>query len=155
CHHVHALIDPAKRPRDQDDRLARLHERWDRFSRHMAEGDRLVQRGQWPAGQKEFQEALRLIPGNHRAAMQLALCKRRQHPALPGFKITGSLFDAQTGLPTEVVVPALDLAMILVPPGEVDLGDDHLADARPVHTVAVEALYLGKYEVTQAQWKAL
>src|SRR5262249_39160933 len=129
--------------------------RWDRFGRHMAEGERQVQRGKWEAAQKEFQEALKLIPGHHRAAMQLALCKRRQNPALPGFKITGSKFDAQTGLPTEVVVKELNLAMVLVPPGEFDMGDDHLADARPVHTVTVEAFYLGQYEVTQAQWKAV
>ena len=40
CHHVHALIDSAKRPQAKDDRLAKLHERWDRFGRHMEEGDR-------------------------------------------------------------------------------------------------------------------
>jgi len=155
CHHVHALIDPAKRPQAQDERLARLHERWDRFGKHLAEGERQVQRGQWEAGQKEFQEALRLIPGNHRAVMQLALCKRRQNPAIRGFKISGSKFDAQTGLPAAVVVSGLDLAMVLVPPGEFDMGDDQLADARPVHTVAVEAFYLGQCEVTQAQWKTV
>src|SRR6266542_1122576 len=155
CHHVHALIDPAKRPQAEDERLAKLHERWDRFGRHMAEGERQVQRGKWEAAQKEFQEALKLIPGNHRAVMQLALCKRRQNPAIRGFKITGSKFDAQTGLPAAVAVTGLDLAMVLVPPGEFDMGDDHFADARPVHTVVVEAFYLGQCEVTQAQWKTL
>ena len=30
-----------------------------------------------------------------------------------------------------------------VPPGEFDIGADSIADARPVHTAAVEALYLG------------
>jgi len=49
------------------------------------------------------------------------------------------------------VVAGLDLPMVLVPPGEFDMGADHLPDARPVHTVAVEAFYLGKWEETQAQ----
>jgi formylglycine-generating enzyme required for sulfatase activity len=155
CHHVHALIDRAKRPQAQDERLTALHRRWEQFGHHMEAGERQVQRGRWEAAQKEFQEALRLIPGNHRAAMRLALCKRRQHPAMKGFTITGSRFDPQTGLPTEVVVTGLDLPMVLVPPGEFDLGADHLPDARPVHTVAIEAFYLGQWEVTQAQWKAI
>jgi formylglycine-generating enzyme required for sulfatase activity len=155
CHHVHALIDPAKRPQGQDDRLAKLHARWGQFGHYMEEGERQVQRGRWEAAQKEFQEALRLIPGNHRAAMRLALCERRRNPALKGFTITGNKFDALTGLPAEVVVAGLDLPMVLVPPGEFDLGSDHLPDARPVHTVAVEAFYLGKWEVTQGQWQAL
>jgi formylglycine-generating enzyme required for sulfatase activity len=155
CHHVHALIDPAKRPQARDERVAELHERWDEFSRHMQEGERRVERGQWNAAQKEYQEALRLIPGNHRAASRLALCRRRQNPALKGFRSTGGKFDPLTGLPAEVVVADLDLPMVPVPPGEFDLGSDRLPDARPVHTVAVGAFYLGKYEVTQAQWKAL
>src|SRR5439155_5258770 len=53
CHHVHALIDSAKRPQAQDERLAKLHEGWDRFGKHMVEGERQVQRGKWQAAQKE------------------------------------------------------------------------------------------------------
>src|SRR5262245_24485214 len=35
CHHVHALIDPAKRPQGEDERLTKLHERWNQFGKHM------------------------------------------------------------------------------------------------------------------------
>jgi formylglycine-generating enzyme required for sulfatase activity len=45
--------------------------------------------------------------------------------------------------------------MVLVPGGDADIGSERLAIARPVHTVHVEAFYLGKYEVTRAEWKAL
>ena len=43
--------------------------------------------------------------------------------------------------------------MVLIPSGEFDLGDDRFADSRPVHTVEVDAFYLGVYEVTQAEWQ--
>jgi hypothetical protein len=44
---------------------------------------------------------------------------------------------------------------VLVPAGSFDLGSDRHADAKPVHTVVVEPFYLAKFELTQAQWKAL
>ena len=34
-------------------------------------------------------------------------------------------------------------------------GDDYDSDERPVHSVTLDGFYIGKYEVTQAQWKAV
>src|SRR5439155_5042270 len=119
--------------------------RWDRFRKLMETGERQVQLGQWKAAQTQFESALKELPGTHRAASSLALCKRRLNPVLPGFKMIGNEFDAQTGLPKEVTVAGQDIAMVLVPTGQCDLGADHLVDARPVHTIEVEALYLGKF----------
>ena len=155
CHHVHALVDPNERPAKDEERLAALLVRWDRFRKFMETGERQVQLGRWKAAQTQFESALKEIPGNHRAASRLAMCKRRLNPVLLGFKIIGNEFDLQTGLPKEVTVAGQDIPMVLVPPGQCDLGAEHLVDARPVHTVEVEAFYLGKFEVTQAQWKAL
>ena len=45
--------------------------------------------------------------------------------------------------------------MVLAPAGECDMGSDDIAGAQPVNTVRVEAFYLGKFELTQAQWKAV
>ena len=45
--------------------------------------------------------------------------------------------------------------MVLNPPGEFDMGSDAWSHSRPVHTVRVNAFYLGKYEVTQGLWKAI
>lgn len=47
------------------------------------------------------------------------------------------------------------IVMVLVPGGEADIGSERLADARPVHTVRIEPFYLGKFEITQAEWVAL
>jgi formylglycine-generating enzyme required for sulfatase activity len=81
------------------------------------------------------------------------MCDRRLNPPLPGFKTVGDTFDPETGLPRRVQVAEVALHMLLVPDGEFDIGSDELADSRPVHTVRVEAFYLGQYEVTQAEWE--
>ena len=109
--------------------------------------------GRGPAGC--FEDALALMPGDRRVVVRLGLCKRRLEPAVPGFTIVGTAFDAGTGLPKDVKVVELDLPMVLVPPGEFDLGTEDLAASQPVHTVAVGPFYLGKFEVTQAQWRAV
>jgi len=71
----------------------------------------------------------------------------------PGFELAGDQFDAPTGLPKAVKVAGLGIPMLLVPAGEVDIGADRLANARPVHTVRLAPFYLGKFEVTQAEWQ--
>jgi len=155
CHHVHALVNPSKPPQLKDDRLAELLVRWRGFDKKMAEGERLAERRQWKEAQQAFQAALELIPGNHRARMRLEMCSRRLRPELPGFAITSEEFHAVTGLPREVAVAGLQTPMLLVPPGEFDMGSDDLPDSRPVHTVHVDAFYLGRYEVTQAEWNSV
>src|SRR5436309_3107325 len=78
--------------------LGRLLARWEKFAKRMDEGERQVQLGRWKEGRRAFEEALALIPGSHRAAGRLALCKRRLAPDLPGFTAVGPAFDPQTGL---------------------------------------------------------
>ncbi len=155
CHHVHALINPSKPPSVKDDRLTKLLARWEPFRKTMAKGDRHVDRHEWKAAHEAFGAALELIPGNHRARMRLEMCSRRLNPGLPGFTIVGDRYDAETGLPREVTVAGLEMPMLLAPPGEFDMGSDDLAASRPVHTVRVGAFYLGRYEVTQAEWHSV
>jgi formylglycine-generating enzyme required for sulfatase activity len=155
CHHVHALVNPTERRAAADERLTKLLERWERFRRLMDEGDRLVRIRKWEAARNAFRVALDLIPGNHRATTRLAMCERRIAPELPGFEIIGDDFDTVTGLPPTVTVAELGTAMVLIPAGEFDMGDDSISDARPVHTVAVEPFYLGKFEMTQVEWNAV
>jgi formylglycine-generating enzyme required for sulfatase activity len=67
-----------------------------------------------------------------------------------------------TGLPWRVRDNASQIEMLLVPPGEFMMGcsasqdygcDD---DENPVHQVVLtQAFYLGRYEVTQAEWSAV
>ncbi len=54
---------------------------------------------------------------------------------------------------------AFDMEFVLVPAGTFEMGDqvgDGMPEELPVHTVALtQAFYLGKYEVTQAEWRAV
>lgn len=155
CHHVHALVNPAKPPVDRSSRLEELLVRWDKFGKHFDDGERQVKRQDWQAAQQAFRAALELIPGNQSARRRLEMCTRRLNPSLPGFEIVGEAFDPQTGLPKHVRVVGPNIEMLLVPSGEFDMGSDKLTDAGPVHTVRVEAFYLGQFEVTQAEWATL
>jgi Sulfatase-modifying factor enzyme 1/Thrombospondin type 3 repeat len=67
-----------------------------------------------------------------------------------------------TGLPWRVRDNSSGIEMLLVPPGIFDMGcimgsDSYgcNGDEQPVHTVTLtNAYYLGRYEVTQAEWQA-
>ena len=154
CHHVHALLHPEKTPPSQDDRTKELSAYWEEVRRKMEEGERLIRLQEWEAAQAVFEDVLVLSSDHRRARMRLEFCRRRLDPNLPGFQIVGDEFDPRSGLPREVNVENLGIEMVLVPPGEFDMGSDQLRDARPVHTVRVEPFYLGKYEVTQGQWES-
>ena len=156
CHHVHALFDPNKPPAaSKDERLGQLTLQWQDAARHVAEGERLVKAEQWEKAQREFQAALREQPDYQVAAESLKVCERRLQPGMPGFEIVGKDWDPRTGLPVEVRIAGLGITMVVVPGGAMDIGSDQYANAKPVHTVWVDPFYLGKFEVTQGEWKAL
>jgi hypothetical protein len=155
CHHVHGLIDPNKPPSSKDERVEQLTPKWQASARHVAEGERLLKAEQWEKAQSEFQAALREQPDKRIAAERLKVCERRLKPGMPGFEIVNKDWDTRTGLPVEVRIAGLGIALVLVPGGARDIGSDRLAGSRPVHTVRVEPFYLGKFEVTQAEWKVL
>jgi len=155
CHHVHALVDPNKPPVTQDERLDQLARKSQVAARHAVEGQRLVKLQRWAQARTEFQSALKEEPGNPIAARLLKVCERRMSPALAGYEIIGKDWDAGTGLAREVRIAELGTRMVLIPGGDADIGSERFATATPVHTVHVESFYLGKYEVTRAEWKAL
>jgi len=48
------------------------------------------------------------------------------------------------------------LDLVLIRPGKFLMGSETAADEKPVHEVTIsQRFYLGKYEVTQAQWEAV
>jgi formylglycine-generating enzyme required for sulfatase activity len=58
-----------------------------------------------------------------------------------------------TGLAWRVRDTATQMEMLLIPPGTFQMGEEEWAP--PVHQVTLtNAFYLGRYEVTQAQWQA-
>jgi formylglycine-generating enzyme required for sulfatase activity len=81
----------------------------------------------------------------------------------PAVVTSATLRDAivATGLPWRVIDNASNIEMLLVPPGSFNMGCSAsseygcLADENPVHAVTLtNAYYLGRYEVTQAEWTA-
>ena len=65
-----------------------------------------------------------------------------------------------TGLPWRVRDNASNIQMLLVPPGTFTMGCSASSvyacwsDESPLHQVTLSAFYMGRYEVTQAQWLA-
>jgi formylglycine-generating enzyme required for sulfatase activity len=52
-------------------------------------------------------------------------------------------------------IGGIPLDMVLVPAGSFTMGSTRLPEQKPMHKVKVSLLYIGKYEVTQAQWRAV
>jgi formylglycine-generating enzyme required for sulfatase activity len=149
CHHVHALLDASK----QGAAGPNPHEAVRReFENALEAGAQAVARSQWSEALGHYERALRSDPGDERVLNRTAFCRRRMNPELEGFRVAGSDFDPESGLPLRVEVPELGIQMALVPGGRIDIGDASLPEARLVHTVRVEPFYLSRHEVTQEQW---
>jgi len=80
----------------------------------------------------------------------------------PGYKAVESEGrDEATGLWKEIVHVESGIVLCLVPAGEFDMGSPSSESERddyegPVHRVKIsEPFYIGKYEVTQKEWKAV
>ena len=58
--------------------------------------------------------------------------------------------------PTRFVPRAPNVEMVSIPAGSFMMGSDKYESEKPVHRVNISSsFYMGKYEVTQAQWKAV
>ena len=159
CHNSHSLTKPQQIQSFQGNRskdpihqaVARLAE----FHRTMERAENLVDKQDWAAAKDLFEEAIRQRPGDAEALARIAFCERRLAPELPGFEIVGNEFDTVTGLPLEVKVAGTGMVMRLAPGGEFDIGSEEFEGSQPVHTVSIKPFYLGKFEVTQNDWKAV
>ena len=49
----------------------------------------------------------------------------------------------------------VSLEMVAIPGGSFMMGSKTYRDSQPIHQVTLQPFYLGKYQVTQAQWKAV
>ena len=89
------------------------------------------------------------LPASLRTAFEIPTASKDQHgnPALKG--------SGYRGLPKEIWHKQTGMELVLIEPGEFQMGsnDGGFYDQRPVHTVRLtKPFYIGKYEVTQAQW---
>jgi formylglycine-generating enzyme required for sulfatase activity len=155
CHHIHALVNPNLDAATIEKRVKDFAARLDSYQGHLDAGERFVQQAQWKPAQAEFAAALKDYPASIRAKTALTMIARRLQPGFSGFKVVGDQFDAPSGLPKEIVMEGLGLGLVLIPAGSFDLGSEQHPNAKPVHTVDVAPFYMAKYELTQAQWKAL
>ena len=75
----------------------------------------------------------------------------------PVVKRGGSSVDPKTGHPYEIWLKEPRMEFVLVPAGEFMMGsNDGASDEKPVHKVRIaQPFYVGKYEVTQAQYEAV
>ncbi|MDT4967144.1 MAG: hypothetical protein QOJ64_1881 [Acidobacteriota bacterium] len=61
-----------------------------------------------------------------------------------------------TKRPGAVVKNSVGIELVYVPPGGFMMGSETEPDEKPVHRVSIgNGFYMGKYEVTQAQWQAV
>ena len=63
----------------------------------------------------------------------------------------GRSYDPETGLPYEIWLKQPVMELVLVPAGKFTMGGDA---GQPACEVEVDAIYIGKYEVTNKQYKA-
>ena len=71
----------------------------------------------------------------------------------PGRTTTRRNTDTTTTTLPKTSTPSVPLGMVLIPAGEFQMGSGENDDEQPVHTVYIDAFYMDKYEVTNAQYK--
>ena len=82
------------------------------------------------------------------ALVCLGACSRVDHPQ------SGDEPPAPSGL--EIITTATGFEMVLVPAGRFEIGNARgQADEQPPHEVELDAFFIDRYEVTQAQWDKL
>ena len=93
--------------------------------------------------------------GKYAPAARLKL-QQLQRPQAPSGSQGAPLPAPQAGMPESLSAMrnSIGMELVLIPTGEFMMGSDYdQPDERPVHRVVIsKPFYLGKYEVTQAQW---
>ncbi|MCD4781365.1 MAG: SUMF1/EgtB/PvdO family nonheme iron enzyme [Candidatus Omnitrophica bacterium] len=80
--------------------------------------------------------------------------KHEEIKIFSGLDAIESRTDLISGLPMETKSKATGMEMVLVPAGEFSMGSNNGAsDEKPVHQVYVDAFYIDKYEITNAEYE--
>jgi formylglycine-generating enzyme len=72
---------------------------------------------------------------------------------LAAVALAGLATAARAEAPAAATKPPAPANMVWIPGGEFAMGSEHFPDARPVHRVAVDGLWMDVTEVTNADWK--
>ena len=74
-------------------------------------------------------------------------------PRKPGHTTTQQNTRTTPTTVPKTSTPSEPRDMVLIPAGEFQMGSSENTDEQPVHTVYIDAFYMDKYEVTNAQYK--
>ncbi|MHC4778601.1 MAG: SUMF1/EgtB/PvdO family nonheme iron enzyme, partial [Planctomycetota bacterium] len=150
------------------------------FRKALTDGKSAEGKGEWAAAKACYLRALELRPKDRTAEEGLQRVKDKVSTLPLGFEgvfelpkgakdqhgnpvVTrgGARSDAKTGLPYELWLTRPRMEFVLIPAGSFQRGsprseEGHVDDEGPVHVVKItKPFYIAKYEVTQAQWKAV
>ena len=69
----------------------------------------------------------------------------------------GGIEGESESAPAEEVAnnPAINIEMVYIPAGTFIMGSSNADDEKPAHEVSVSGFYIGKYVVTQREWRAV
>lgn len=116
----------------------------------------------------DFEEYLKEYPQGRYAPLARVKLRQLEEASKPSSAAGGSV-DLTSGAsntssiakpavkPAAVLKNQIGMELVSVPPGSFMMGDSNgEADEKPAHQVTIgQAFYMGKYEVTQAQWQSV
>jgi formylglycine-generating enzyme required for sulfatase activity len=73
--------------------------------------------------------------------------------ALTGWGCMAQVIPAEQ--PPATNTPVANIETVYVEGGSFNMGSNYTKDSKPIHRVTVSSFYIGKYDVTQAQWRAV
>jgi formylglycine-generating enzyme required for sulfatase activity len=178
---IPVLVQGAQMPRPQDlpeDLLSlsrrQAHELSDQRSRHdidqlistlekilarQREAQRIAAQEEAERRKREAEEAKRskreLEQSDQRSVAKREQKQQSNEPSAETAATQPS--SVKTSQPPQVVKNSIGMEFVWIPPGSFMMGSEKgRDDEKPVHHVTInEGFYMGKYEVTQAQWQAV
>lgn len=83
------------------------------------------------------------------------LIENSQKPVIGELRKITTWFQS-SDTPITFTSPSIDMQFVLIPTGKFIMGSNDFSRGRPVHEVIIkDSFYIGKYHVTQKQWKTL
>lgn len=97
---------------------------------------------------------LAALEKTRREALKRAERERHEHQETQAQRVRAAAPRAPS--PGDILQDGPDLpALVVIPAGSFRMGGNSFSDEQPVHTVHIQSFALGKFPVTQGQWKAV
>lgn len=150
------------------------------FEEQLKKADLLFKNRQFGKAKNVYENALLLIKDDKHSKVQIEICKTelvKKNRKIGIFTFIGVLaiaigyfvnyqiskpadelvYQAEENVDQQTAISIYDYAMVYVPGGTFQMGSNDGEDdeEKPVHNVTLDGFYIGKYEVTQAQWREI